>query len=262
MDISTLITGLIIFAGIYVAAVLLEILRANLAKKRQFAKKYSVLQVRVARENETGPLVAEQIFASIHGIYQKIGFWRGLFGATQDKISLEIANIGSNIKFFIAFPAKYKNFIEGQIYAQYPDVEIEEVEDYAKIEEMEISLGNTSNESGEQGIIPIKDLPAIKAKKEFSRFDFGKNVFGAELTFTDPTIYPIKRYAQFEDKMAKLAVDPIAGVTATLAKLNDHDEQAWIQIIVRPMSDKWRILFTKCIKIVYHSFPCLIIKFS
>lgn len=250
MDISALITVLLVFAGVYAALILLELLRRNLANKRQFAKKYSVLQVRVARENETGPLVAEQIFSSIHGVYRKIGLWHRLFGATQDKISLEIANIGSHIKFFIAFPSKYKNFIEGQIYAQYPDVEIEEVEDYAKIEELEVSLGNTSNESDEKGIIPIKDLPAIKAKKEFINVDLAKNVFGAELTLTDPVIYPIKRYPQFEDKMAKLAVDPIAGVTATLAKLNDHDEQAWIQIVVRPMSDKWRILFTKCVKIV------------
>jgi len=250
MDISTLIGMVLIFVGVYAVFIALELFRRGLAKKRQFARKYSVLQVRVARENETGPLVAEQIFSSIHGIYQNLGFWRKLFGASQDRVSLEIANIGSNIKFFIAFPSKYKNFIEGQIYAQYPDVEIEEVDDYAKIEEMEISLGETSKESQESGIVPIKDLPAIQSKKQFSSLDVTKNVFGAELDLTDPTIYPIKRYAQFEDKMARTAVDPIAGITATLAKLNDPDEQAWIQIVVRPMSDKWRILFTKCLKIV------------
>jgi len=250
MDISTLIGILIIFVGIYAALIALELFRRSLAKKRQFARKYSVLQVRVARENETGPLVAEQIFSSIHGIYTKLGFWRKLFGATQDKISLEIANIGSHIKFFIAFPAKYKNFIEGQIYAQYPDVEIDEVDDYAVTQEMEIAIGQTTNESKESGIVPIKDLPAIKAKKEFSNLDVSKNIFGAELKLTDPTIYPIKRYPQFEDKIARTAVDPIAGITATLAKLNDPDEQAWVQIVIRPMSDKWRILFTKCVKIV------------
>lgn len=239
-----------IFVGVYAALIALEIFSKSLAKKRQFTKKFSVLQVRVARENETGPLVAEQIYSAIHGIYNKIGFWRRLFGATQDRISLEIANIGSHIKFFIAFPSKYKNFIEGQIYAQYPDVEIEEVDDYAITEEMEIALGNTTNESQESGIIPVKDLPAMKEKKEFTNFDITKNIFGAELGLTDPTIYPIKRYAQFEDKIARTAVDPIAGITATLAKLNDQDEQAWVQIVIRPMSDKWRIIFTKCVKIV------------
>jgi len=250
MDVSTLIGILMIFVGVYATFIALELFRRSLAKKRQFTRKYSVLQVRVARENETGPLVAEQIFSSIHGIYTKLGFWRKLFGATQDKISLEIANIGSHIKFFIAFPAKYKNFIEGQMYAQYPDVEIEEVEDYTITEKMEIALGETTDESEGNGIIPVKDLPAIQAKKQFTNFDITKNVFGAELSLTDPTIYPIKRYAQFEDKMARTAVDPIAGVTATLAKLNDPDEQAWVQIVVRPMSDKWRIIFTKCVKIV------------
>ncbi len=250
MDISLLSIILAAFIGLYIGRIGLELLRRELTKKRQFAKKYSVLQVRVARENETGPLVAEQIFSSIHGIYHKLGFWRRLLGWSQDRISLEIANIGSHIKFFIAFPAKYKNFIEGQIYAQYPDVEIDEVDDYAKIEEMEVALNTTGKESDSSNIVPVKDLPAIQKEKHFNKLDVTKNIVGAELSFSDPTIYPIKRYAQFEDKIARTAVDPIAGITATLAKLNHHDEQAWVQIVVRPMSDKWRVLFTKCVKII------------
>ena len=250
MDVSLLSIILAAFIGLYIGRIGLELLRRNLAKRRQFAKQYSVLQVRVARENETGPLVAEQIFSSIHGIYHKLGFWRRLLGWSQDRISLEIANIGSHIKFFIAFPAKYKNFIEGQIYAQYPDVEIDEIDDYAKIEEMELSLNVTEKESDSNNIVPVKDLPAIQKEKHFNKLDVTKNIIGAELSLTDPTIYPIKRYAQFEDKIARTAVDPIAGITATLAKLNHHDEQAWVQIVIRPMSDKWRVLFTKCVKIV------------
>jgi len=247
---TTLVIALIII-GIYIAFILLELLSQKLAKQRQFTKRYKIIEVRVSKENETGPIVAEQIFSSLHGIYKKLGFWRTLFGGTQDRISFEVANIGSHIKFYVAFPLKYKNFIEGQIYAQYPDVEIHEVEDYSIIEKMEVSVGeNLAKPSNEEALVPVNDLPKIQPKKEFKAMDPFQNVYGAELTFTDPVIYPIKRYVQFEDKITRTAVDPIAGITATLAKLNDVDEQAWVQVVVRPLSDKWRILFTKCVKIV------------
>jgi len=239
----------LILIGVYVVAILLELLSQKLAKQRQYAKKYKVLEVRVSKENETGPIVAEQIFSSMHGIYHKLGFWRTLLGGRQDKISFEIANSGSHIKFFIAFPPKYKNFIEGQIYAQYPDVEIHEVEDYSKIQPTEIA--ENEQEVQQEGLVPLQNLDQIKKKsKDFKNVDFYQNIYGTELAFTDPDIYPTKRYVQFEDKITRTAVDPIAGVTATLAKLNDVDEQAWIQMVVRPLDDKWRILFTKCVKII------------
>ncbi|MFC1600245.1 type IV secretory system conjugative DNA transfer family protein [Patescibacteria group bacterium] len=239
----------LILIGIYVAAILLELLSQKLAKQRQYAKKFKVLEVRVSKENETGPIVAEQIFSSMHGIYHKLGFWRTLLGGSQDKISFEVANGGSHIKFYIAFPAKYKNFIEGQIYAQYPDVEIHEVEDYSKIQPTEIAQNEPV--ATEEGLVPLQNLDEIiKKSKDFKNVDFYQNIYGTELAFTDPDVYPTKRYVQFEDKITRTAVDPIAGITATLAKLNDVDEQAWIQVVVRPLDDKWRILFTKCVKII------------
>ena len=45
-------------------------------------------------------------------------------------------------------------------------------------------------------------------------------------------------------------MDPLSGITATLAKMYDLDEQAWIQIIVRPLEEKWRMVFVKCIRIL------------
>jgi hypothetical protein len=241
------------FLGIQTLLTLLELLSEKLRIGRQFTKKFTVLEVRVSKENETLPIVAEQIFSSLHGIYKKIPFWKRLFGASQDRIGLEIANIGSHIKFYFSFPKKYKNFIEGQIYAQYPDVEIDEVEDYAMPQEMEIASveasANTENQD-ETAMVSLKDLPSIKNKSEFQNVDLYKNSLGVELSFIDPDIYPVKRYVQFEDKITRTAVDPIAGITATLAKLHDNDEQAWIQVVVRPLPDSWRIIFTKCVKII------------
>jgi hypothetical protein len=252
MEPSFFLVILYAFLAFYIALILIEALKGRIAKKRQYTQKHTCLQVRVSKENEAGPIVAEQIYSSLHGIYKKIPFYLKLFGATQDRVSFEVANIGTNIKFYITIPKKYKNFIEGQIYAQYPDVEIDEVDDYSKPKEIELSLGQTFQSSmpEEKSMISVKDLPEIKKRREFENVEAYKNIYGLELELDDPDIYPVKRYAQYEDKITRTSVDPISGITATLAKLNDMDEQAWIQVVVRPLGDKWRILFTKCVKII------------
>ena len=49
---------------------------------------------------------------------------------------------------------------------------------------------------------------------------------------TDQEYLPIKTFQSFE-------VDPLAGITGTLAKLEDTDEEIWIQMLVRPTADDW-----------------------
>ena len=182
--------------------------------KRKFSEKYHVLQVRVPRENESGPIVAESIFATFHGIQTGFTMWDKLRGYSSDSISFEIASIGRSIKFYVAFPPKLRNLVEGQIYAQYPDVEIEDCDDY--------SFAPT----------------------------YAANAMGVELELTNSDVYPIKRYAQFEDKLSRLAVDPIAGITSSMVKFEDVEDQAWVQMVVTPLPDKWRIVFTRCVKIL------------
>lgn len=179
-------------------------------KRYERREKYTVFEIRVSKLNESGPIVAEQIFSALHGVLHKRSIFDWFRGRKTPRISFEIANTQKNIKFFAWFPSKLKNLIEGQIYAQYPDIEIAEIKDYAK--------------EGEG--------------------------YYAELGFSDPDIYPIKRYPQFEDKLTRVATDPIAGVTATLAKLHHEEDQAAIQIIIRPLQEKWRITLAKCIKII------------
>lgn len=53
-----------------------------------------------------------------------------------------------------------------------------------------------------------------------------------ELVLTDNETLPIKTFQSFE-------VDPLAAMTATLSKLEEENEQMWIQVIVKPISDDW-----------------------
>lgn len=203
-------------AGFVVLLVLLEIFCQWQQKRRSQKTASMVLSVRVAKENEAGPIVAEQIFATVHGIARKLSLWDRLRGLHQEQVSFEIANTGRNIVFYVHFPLALRNLVEGQIYAQYPNVEITEVPDYS----------------------------ASLAGKNFD------NAVGVELTLQEPDLFPIKRYPQFEDKKAKVSLDSLSAITATLSKLNDFEEQAWIQLIVRPMEERWRLNFVKCIRII------------
>src|SRR4030042_2911491 len=84
-----------------------------------------LLSIAMPRENEKLPTAAEQMFASLHGILT-------FTPATQEHISLEMASSTEGIRFYAYTPRIFKNFVESQIYAQYPDAEIREAIDYAK----------------------------------------------------------------------------------------------------------------------------------
>lgn len=57
-------------------------------------------------------------------------------------------------------------------------------------------------------------------------------IHSAELNLTNDETLPIKTFPSFE-------VDPLAAITATLAKLDGEDEEMWIQILARPIPDDW-----------------------
>lgn len=155
-----------------------------------------LLLVEIPRTNDKKELSAEQMFAALHGIYKPI---KKLFGnayLSQDHISFEIASIGQRIRFYVWAPSDLQSFIEGQIYAQYPQAQISTTEDYA------------------------------------NRSMYQKVIYTTELTLTDHETLPIKTFPSFE-------VDPLASITATLSKLDQPDEELWVQMIVRPIGDEW-----------------------
>ena len=83
-----------------------------------------VMQVLVPRENDKTPLAAEQMFASLHGLL-------GDSKICADAISFEIVSTGEGgIRFFVVSPKQLAKFVEGQVYAQYPNADIKYVQDY------------------------------------------------------------------------------------------------------------------------------------
>lgn len=155
--------------------------------------KGTVLAIEVPKENEKTPLAAELMFASLHGIYEEEKKRKKL---PQEYLSFEIEARTKSIRFYVWTPDHLRKYVEGHIYAQYPEVNIYEVRDYTFT------------------------LPKTAA------------VATAELGLKKADFYPLKTFTDFD-------VDPLAGLTAPLAKLSPG-EKIWIQFVVVPEDDTWR----------------------
>ncbi|MCC6643804.1 hypothetical protein IT411_03575, partial [Candidatus Peregrinibacteria bacterium] len=249
-----LVIGLVIF--VYAVAIFLEWLADRKQKETVNSEKQLVLMIRVSKDNESGPLVAEQVFSTIHSIVAELSFWERLAGRNFEKVSFEIANIGRSIRFYVHIPASLRNLVEGQIYAQYPNVEIDEVTDYALPQNVEVAskVGLGQSEGREKAMV----VHTGSTELNFKEVHGFANAVGAELSFTAPDFFPIKTYSQFEDKSTQMNVDPLSGITATLAKFSDPEEQACIQYVLNPISEKRGEFLQK----VYESFANIKGKFS
>ena len=157
-----------------------------------------LLMLEIPRTNDKKELAAEQLFASLHGILRDRNELK-MNGGVQEHLSFEIVSTGGQIRFYVWVPKILQSFVEGQIYAQYPTVQIYRVkEDYV----------DTARESH-----PV--------------------VYTSEIILTENEVLPIKTFETFE-------VDPLAGITGTLAKLSsENNEELWIQIEARPIPDDW-----------------------
>lgn len=187
---------LVIICALIFLAILFFFFRSTSEKEEIYneVRNPLIMQILVPRENEKASLAAEQMFASIHGIL-------GSNRRGEDVISFEIISTEKEgIRFFVVAPQHLARFIEGQIYAQYPNADIEYVKDYA-----------SSNEAEDE-------------KEIF--------VTSGEIEMEKDSIFPIKTFRNFD-------VDPLAAITGAMSELNNH-EKVWLQIIVRPISNIWQ----------------------
>ncbi|MCL2002339.1 hypothetical protein FWG76_02955, partial [Candidatus Saccharibacteria bacterium] len=181
-----------------VALVLFLLARRNYKKVdkiRQGSTDNVLLLLEIPKNNDKKELAAEQLFAPLHGILRDESELRG--GLAQEHLSFEIVSQKGMIQFFVWCPRPLRSFVEGQIYSQYPTVQIKAVdEDYL-------------SHQRDHSVIATTDL-----------------------VLTDNEALPIKTFDTFD-------VDPLAGITGTLAKLENTNEELWVQILVRPVNDDW-----------------------
>lgn len=120
-----------------------------------------LLLLRVPRTNDKKELAAEQMFASIHGLLLKER--TSFFGKVgREHLSFEIAALHKQTGFYIWVPEQLVSYIEEQVYAQYPSVQISEVEDYMLHGNEYTTHVYTDLVLQANDVLPIKTFPSFE----------------------------------------------------------------------------------------------------
>ncbi len=187
----------------YVRADFIAKMRAN----------WQLMQIKLPREVAKSPAAMEVVLQAFH--QHSMGHWvdRWWNGRQTHWFSLEIVSIEGNIYFFIWTQKNYRPIIEAQIYSQYPQAEVQIVEDYTKYMERYAA----TNEWG---------------------------MYSAEFELTKDDAFPIKTYIDYGIDTKAIAtldeeqrVDPITVVLEQMGSLRPG-EQFWIQILIRKHESK------------------------
>lgn len=175
----------------------------------QAGQDHILLEFRLPKEITKSP-IAMEVFVNALSQSGGEGNWfeKYVKGGMRPWFSLELVSLEGQVKFFIWTRKSLKKVIETQLYSQYPDVEVVEVNDYA------------------DGV----------------SYDPAKNeVWGCQFTKTKDSFYPIKTYVDYgldKDPKEELKIDPITPVIELLGSLGEG-EQMWIQILIRAHKDEF-----------------------
>jgi hypothetical protein len=170
--------------------------------------KWTLLQIRIPQDVFKSP-AAMEIFLG-NALYQSggVGTWYQKYwlGNVPAWFSLEIVSIEGRLFFFIYTQEKFRPIIEAQLYAQFPQAEVVESDDYTDM------------------------IPQYNKSADW-------NMYGGEFILTKEDPYPIKTYVDFGlDKSSGLdeeqKIDPIAPTIEYMGSLG-VGEQMWMQIIIQ-----------------------------
>lgn len=172
---------------------------------------FILLKIKIPKESVKPIRAMETVMASLHGVtYHPPDWWeKWIDGQVQLSLGLEIVSVGGETNFFIRTAAPYRQAVEASIYSQYPEAEIEEVDDY------------------------IRYVPQNLPNKEW-------NMFGADYKLLKDDCFPIKTYPKFETEhevLEKKIIDPVATLLESMAKVKPG-EQFWIQFSTEPVSEE------------------------
>jgi hypothetical protein len=179
--------------------------------------KWVLLLIDIPKENIQTPKAVENIFAQLAGAHSEPNFIEKYFkGKIQEPFSFEIASHEGYIRFYVRTTIQFRDLVEAAIYAQYPEAEIIEVEDYTTF------------------------APNYFPNEEYE-------LWGTELVLVNKQVYPIRTYPEFEHQLSQEFKDPMAALLEALTKLGPG-EHVWLQIIIKPTSDKWKEEGIKIVK--------------
>ncbi|HYF05444.1 MAG TPA: hypothetical protein VEA59_04695, partial [Patescibacteria group bacterium] len=183
--------------------------------QHQFAHsvEHTLLKFSIPKENKISMLAIESIFAQMHAVHTGLNFTqRFIEGKFQLTYHLEIVSFGGKVSLLMRIPKKTEGLVKAAFYAQYPECEIQEVEDYMKNVHFDPYDPNC----------PI-------------------DIFGFEWNLVKPQYGPIKTYKDFESPASEQKIiDPLQSLWESLSQIKPHEFYG-IQISIQPLADsEWQ----------------------
>lgn len=190
-------------------------------KEEKLKKKWKwvLLAIDIPQVNIQTPKAVEQMFSHLAGAYSSSNLaYTFRHGFKQKWFSLEIISIEGYIQFLIRTEESFRDLVEAAVYAQYPQADIIEVEDYTN------------------------QLPD---KFPNDKYD----VWGCDFGLAESFAYPIRTYTEFEHASAEenILKDPMGTFLESFSRIG-QGEQMWFQILLEPINNSWKEKVIKKIK--------------
>ena len=166
-----------------------------------------IFEIKIPKEILKTPKAMEAVFNTLIGCYS-FGFSSVdiyLSGKVESWISFEMVGHADGVRFYVQTPLDFKNLVESAVYAQYPSVEIQPIEDY------------------------VNSLPPVLPDKTY-------DLWGAEIILARENYYPIKTYQFFEETQDEKRLDSLAAIIEVMSNLKE-DEWIGIQVLISPTGE-------------------------
>ena len=167
-----------------------------------------LLEIIPPQNIEKSPQPMESLYSGLAGTMKTPNVYEEyLDGYFPASFSFELVGTGgSGVHFYIRTPKHFRYLVEAHFYAQYPDVEIQEVPDY------------------------VNNVPPVIPNKDW-------DIWGADYELTDPDPLPIKTYRNFEEDVTGKMIDPLAGLIEIMGQL-PPGQNLWLQYVATPVGEQ------------------------
>ena len=175
--------------------------------------KMKLLEIRLPKLIEKLPTAMEIVYEAMY--QSSTGTWydRLWLGRCLPEFSLEMTSTEGKVQFFLRTPEKHRMPIVSALYAQYPSIEIMEVEDY------------------------VYSIPYTKHSEEWG-------LWGTEYKLAKEDAYPIKTYVDFKldntQTKDEQRSDPLSSVIELLGSV-DRGGHVWIQIMLQASTERHHV---------------------
>jgi hypothetical protein len=175
------------------------------------AWKWITLQVVVPQDAIQTPKGIENFFSALSGTKSSATFIEKWFaGKVNAWHSFELVSEGGVVSYYIRTQERYRNFIEAAFYAQYPEAQFTEVEDYAE-----------------------------KIPTDYPNDDY--QLWGGEIVLKNDEFLPMRTWEDYEHQGEKDGrfKDPLFNILEVLGSMQPGENYSIQLIISTPDSQDW-----------------------